>query len=175
MNKRAHNILIVVVLVVLGLVTDQLRPRAAHITGALTPPAPKGYVMVAKAIDGDTLELADGRMVRYLGIDTPETVDPRKPVQCFGHEASDYNRSLVQGKAVRLVKDIEDTDKYGRLLRYIYLEDGTMVNLTLVAGGYARSLTWPPNITHAKEFLAAERDARSSGRGLWSTCEHLAK
>ncbi len=131
---------------------------------------PKGYVLVSHAIDGDTLELADGRRVRYLGMDTPETVHPKKPVQCYGPEASAYNHSLVDSRVVRLVRDVEDTDKYGRLLRYIYLEDGTFVNLALVSQGYARVYTWPPNIAHTKEFIAAQTRAQADHQGLWSKC-----
>src|SRR3990172_7201954 len=78
-------------------------------------------VKVTRVIDGDTIELGDGRRVRYIGIDTPETVDPRKPVECFGKEAAAKNRELVDGKMVEMEKDASETDKYGRLLRYIYV------------------------------------------------------
>lgn len=137
--------------------------------------APPGYALVTRVVDGDTIEVDGGRKVRYLGMDTPETVDPRKAVQCFGHEASEYNRSLVQDQFVRLVRDVEDTDRYGRLLRYIYREDGTFVNLKLVADGYAHVYTWPPNVAHTQEFVAAQASARTAGRGLWSACPPLHK
>src|SRR3990167_3408922 len=78
-------------------------------------------VLVTRVIDGDTIEIEGGQKVRYIGIDTPETVDPRKPVQCFGVEASNKNKELVSGKRDRLEKDVSETDKYGRLLRYIYI------------------------------------------------------
>lgn len=127
----------------------------------------KGTVRVSRVIDGDTVELASGERVRLIGIDTPESVDPRKPVQCFAKEAATYTRSLLEGKAVRLVADVEDRDKYGRLLRYVHLNDETFVNLALVRDGYARVYTYPPNVAHAKEFVGAEREAREAQRGLW--------
>lgn len=128
---------------------------------------PEASVRVLRVVDGDTFALANGERVRLIGIDTPESVDPRKPVQCFGKEAAAHMRTTVEGKSVRLVADIEDRDKYGRLLRYTYLSDGTFVNLALVRDGYARAYTYPPNVAHAKEFVAAEREAREAKRGLW--------
>lgn len=129
------------------------------------------YVRVTRAIDGDTIETEAGEKVRYIGVNSPESVDPRRSVQCFGQEASAYNRELVEGKNVRLVKDISETDKYGRLLRYVYLEDGTFVNLTLVQNGYARASTFPPDVKYSKTFVAAEREAREKMRGLWDACK----
>ena len=130
-------------------------------------------VQVSRVVDGDTIVLADGRKVRYIGINTPETVDPRRPVQCFGTEASAFNHTLVAGKTVRLEKDISETDKYGRLLRFVYLEDGTLVNETLVREGYASASAFPPDITKQDLFFAAEREARAAHAGLWNpeTCD----
>ena len=125
---------------------------------------------VARVIDGDTIELVGGERVRYIGIDTPETVDPRKPVMCFGHEASARNKELVEGKEVRLVKDITDRDKYGRLLRYVYVGD-LFINDALVREGYAHVYTYPPDVAMNERFLAAEREAREAGKGLWSACK----
>lgn len=126
--------------------------------------------LVARVIDGDTIELETGDKVRYIGVDTPETVHPKKPVQCFGKEASNRNKELVAGKRVRLVKDISETDHYGRLLRYVYLADGTFINLELARAGYARAATFPPDVKHAEEFVAAARTARLAQRGLWAVC-----
>jgi len=125
--------------------------------------------LVTRVIDGDTIEIEGGQKVRYIGIDTPETVDPRKPVQCFGVEASNRNKQLVDGKRVRLEKDISETDKYGRLLRYVYI-DNIFVNLALVQGGFAYSSTYPPDVKHQNQFLEAERLAREQKTGLWSAC-----
>lgn len=130
-------------------------------------------LQVKRAIDGDTIELEDGRKVRYIGINTPESVDPRRGVQCFGKEASAFNRELVEGRAVRLEKDVSETDKYGRLLRFVYLEDGTFVNERLVSEGYAAASPYAPDISKKDFFKAAEMKARQEGRGLWSpaTCD----
>lgn len=155
-------------------ITDILHPSApaGRSSGAITVPtvAPDGTVLVAHAVDGDTIKLEGGETVRYLGIDTPETVDPRKPVACFGPEASHANHTLVDGKRVRLVADVEDRDKYHRMLRYVYLADGTFVNLALARDGFAAAYTYPPNVAHAEEIRAAAREARIAKRGLWGTC-----
>lgn len=126
-------------------------------------------VKVSRVIDGDTVELADGRRVRYIGIDTPETVDPRKAVQCFGKQASDQNRELVEGKEVELEKDISETDKYGRLLRYIYIGD-VFVNDYLIRQGFAHASSYPPDIKYQSQFQEAEKEARENNRGLWNAC-----
>lgn len=125
--------------------------------------------LVTKVIDGDTIDVLIGgetKRVRYIGIDTPETVHPSKPVECFGFEASNKNKELVAGKMVQLVKDISETDKYGRLLRYVYV-DGVFVNLALVEGGYANVYSYPPDVAKIDLFLEAERKARASSVGLW--------
>lgn len=128
-----------------------------------------GLVLVVRVIDGDTIELEGGQRVRYIGIDTPETVDPRKPVQCFGKEASDYNKQLVEGKRVHLEKDITESDKYDRLLRYVYIND-TFVNLSLVQDGYAYSYSYPPDVKYQDRFVEAQRVAREQKKGLWGAC-----
>lgn len=130
----------------------------------------KELTQVKRVIDGDTIELTDGKRVRYIGIDTPETVDPRKPVQCFGREAHDKNAELLSGKEVRLEKDISETDKYGRLLRYVYVND-VMVNDTLVREGFAHASSYPPDIKYQEQLTQAEAEARQQERGLWSSCE----
>lgn len=128
-----------------------------------------GSVKVTRIIDGDTIEIEGGERVRYIGIDTPETVDPRKPVQCFGVEASKKNKEFVEGQRVRLEKDITDRDKYNRLLRYVWVGD-TFVNLELVKQGFAQSYSYPPDIKYQDQFVAAERQAREAKVGLWGAC-----
>ena len=135
------------------------------------PPSALVEAKVVRVIDGDTIEVdIEGSLynVRYIGIDTPETVHPQKPVEYFGKEAAERNRELVEGKRVRLENDIEDKDKYGRLLRYVWVGD-TMVNAELVRLGYAYSYTYPPNVKYQDYFLQLEREAREQGRGLWSS------
>lgn len=124
---------------------------------------------VTRVIDGDTIEIEGGERVRYIGIDTPETVDPRKTVQCFGIESSKKNKELVEGKMVRLEKDITDRDKYNRLLRYVWIDE-TLANLALVQGGFAHSYSYPPDIKYQDQFVTAERQAREAKLGLWNAC-----
>lgn len=124
---------------------------------------------VTRVIDGDTIEIEGGERVRYIGIDTPGTVDARKPVQCFGVEASNKNKELVEGKMARLEKDITNRDKYNRLLRYVYV-DNTFINLELVKQGFAYSYSYPPDIKYQEQFLKAQQEAREAMRGLWSAC-----
>lgn len=130
--------------------------------------------LVKKVIDGDTIELDNGQKVRYIGMDTPETVDPRRGVQCYGKEASNLNKKLVEGKEVRLEKDVSETDKYKRQLRYVYLKDENgaeiFVNDFLVREGYAKAVSYPPDIKFQDQFRASEKEARENNRGLWSSC-----
>lgn len=136
---------------------------AASVRPELTP------ARVTRVIDGDTIEVEiDGTTydVRYIGIDTPETVHPDKPVQCFGPEASARNKELVEGQMVGLEKDVSETDRFGRLLRYVWVGD-EMVNAALVRDGYAQVSTFPPDVRHQDLFLQLQREAREAGRGLW--------
>lgn len=126
--------------------------------------------LVTEVIDGDTIRIEGGYKVRYIGIDTPETVHPSKPVECFGIEASNKNKELVEGKRVRLEKDISETDKYGRLLRYVWIDD-LFVNDYLIRQGYAYAYTYPPDVKYAEQFAEAQREARENNRGLWSACK----
>jgi micrococcal nuclease len=129
---------------------------------------------VTRVVDGDTIRVdAGGRSerVRYIGIDTPESVRPGTPVQCYAHRAALENARLVRGERVRLVFDVERRDRFGRLLAYVYrARDGRFVNAALVRGGYARTLTIPPDVRFAERFARLAREARRAGRGLWSAC-----
>lgn len=147
-----------------------LRPWEDAANGGGGPGSTRAYV--ARAIDGDTIEVRiAGRLedVRYIGVDTPETVKPGTPVQCFGPRASAFNHSLVEGRRVRLVFGVERRDVYGRLLAYVYL-GRRLVNATLVRRGLARSLTIPPNDRLAPLFRRLELRAAKAGRGLWGAC-----
>ena len=130
---------------------------------------------VIEVIDGDTIDVRIGykrQRIRLVGIDTPETKDPRKPVQCFGHEASNHTAQLLpRGTIVRLEHDLEEHDIYNRLLAYVWrASDGLFVNLDLVTGGFADILSIAPNTAHADEFRAAMTAAKAAPRGLWATC-----
>lgn len=128
----------------------------------------KEKVKVLRVIDGDTFELTNGSKVRLIGVNTPETVKANTPVQAYGKEASDFTKKMLTGKTVYMAKDVGDTDKYGRLLRYVFLEDGKMYNEILAREGYARVMTIQPNVQYQKLFLQAERDAKGNNRGLWA-------
>ncbi len=109
--------------------------------------------------------------MRYIGVDTPESVKPGTAVECFAKRASAANARLVDGERVRLVLDAEPRDRYGRLLAYVYrARDDLFVNAALVRRGYAVPLTIPPNVEHADEFRSLAAKARENGRGLWSAC-----
>ena len=144
--------------------------------GGPSKPTAPGTATLSRVVDGDTIRVRiKGReeRVRLVGIDTPESVKPGTPVQCFALAASARTKALLpKGSAVRLVRDVEERDRYGRLLAYVYrARDDLFVNLALVREGYAVVLTVPPNVAHTGEFVAAAGDAREHGRGLWSRCE----
>jgi micrococcal nuclease len=129
-------------------------------------------VVVSRVVDGDTVEVRLGgetEDVRYIGVDTPETVKPGAPVDCFGPQASAFNHRLVESRRVRLVLGEERRDVYGRLLAYVYLGD-RFVNAELVRRGLARTLTIPPNDRYAERFERLEIAASRAGRGLWGAC-----
>ena len=137
-------------------------------------------IMVTRAVDGDTLKLANNERVRLIGIDTPEIHesvklyrDARKNkqditvIQALGRKSHEFTKKLVEGKQVRLEFDAEKRDKYGRLLAYVYLQDGTFVNAEIVKQGYANLMTFPPNVKYADLFQKLYREAREAKRGLW--------
>jgi micrococcal nuclease len=140
-----------------------------------SPPEHGGAAVVVEVIDGDTVVLdVDGReeSVRLIGVDTPETRHPERPVECFGPEATEFTEHLLPpGTAVRLERDIENRDDYGRLLGYVFrASDDVFVNYELVRNGYAVPLSIEPNVTHASLFVEAARSAEADDTGLWATC-----
>jgi len=139
--------------IILALIFTLLAPGCSKIN--------ENAVLVARIIDGDTIEIEDGVKVRYIGIDTPEIGEP------YYLEATEANRQLVGGKKIRLEKDAEDNDQYGRLLRYVWVGE-IMVNAELVRLGYAYSYSYPPNLKYQAHFLQLEKEAREQKRGLWS-------
>ena len=129
---------------------------------------PKTF-LVTRVVDGDTIEVdfyGEKKKVRYIGIDTPEIEKANTPAECYGVEAKKRNNELMTGKYVELVKDVSETDKYGRLLRYVYV-DGDFINLRLVEEGYADVFTYPPDVKYAELFKEAKRSAKNEGKGLW--------
>lgn len=179
--RTLQGIIAVIAVLVLSLtLPDAL--RAPKEEPAVTAPATVATststtLVVTKVVDGDTIDVAmagEDVRIRLLGINTPETVDPRRPAQCFGKEASAFAKQLLSGKVVRLEADPsqDDRDRYGRLLRHVFLEDGTHVNLKLVAEGYAYEYTYEHAGRYQEIFKDAERAARVAGKGLWNpnTC-----
>ena len=163
MRRTAPLVLMIAVLVVL-----LVRGRDHGTADAF------GQGEVVRVVDGDTIRVRLGdrtERVRYIGVDTPESVKPGTPVQCYAKRAAAANAALVAGQRVRLVGDVEHRDRYGRLLAYVYREpDGAFVNAQLVRDGYARTLMIAPNVAHARQFAQLARTARESGRGLWTAC-----
>ena len=148
-------------------VTPEATTTAVIITGEIAT--------VAFAIDGDTVELTDGRRVRYIGIDAPETAHEGKSAECFGNEARVENSKRTNGKKVRLEKDISETDGYGRLLRYVYADQparagAPLINEQLVKDGFARAWNVPPDEKYKDALLVLQQEAREARRGLWELC-----
>jgi micrococcal nuclease len=172
MDKRRAWMLIAFVLVLavpacVDLVLPTEIPQPPDVS---TPAFERTEALVVRVIDGDTIKVRlDGQVysVRYIGIDTPETVHPDKPIEWMGPEASEANRRLVEGQTVYLEKDVSEVDQYGRLLRYVYLADGAFVNAELVRLGYAQVSTFPPDVRYQDLFLEKQREAREAERGLW--------
>ena len=152
-----------------------LEPTAVPFGGA--PIGETERATVVAVVDGDTIKIDRGQgieRVRYIGVDTPETVHPSKPVEFMGKEASAANKALVEGREVLLERDLTELDRYGRLLRYVWVEDPsspsglTFVNAALLAGGFAQVVTYPPDVRYVDLYLDAQREAREQGRGLWA-------
>lgn len=155
------------------LITPSPKPTLANVLPAYIQTA-----IVTKVIDGDTIEIDTGQKIRYIGIDTPETQHPTKGLECFGQEAKAKNKELIEGRRVRLIRDVSETDRYGRLLRYVYLTDitpsasseGFFVNEYLVKEGYAYAATFPPDIKYNDYFKKLQDQAMQDKKGLWSAC-----
>ena len=142
-----------------------VRCGIAFLFGVLAATAAPGQV-VERVVDGDTIIVEGVGRVRLIGVDTPETVHPNRPVEFFGKEASAFAKGLLEGKRVRLEYDQERQDRYGRTLAYVYLDDGTFVNAEIIRRGYGHAYTRFP-FRHMEEFRQFEREARDNRRGLW--------
>jgi micrococcal nuclease len=188
MTHRHIRLIILVAVVVMSAVVGVLSPThnapstsvASTTTQAASATSTNNTYPIVRVVDGDTIVIKlDGKdvKVRLIGINTPETVDPRRPVQCFGKEASDKAKStLTPGTLVDIETDpSQDThDKYGRLLAYVFLPDGSLFNEYMVAEGYAYEYTYHVPYKYQKEFKAAQASAQAAGKGLWApgTCGH---
>lgn len=139
---------------------------------APSPPDDAQKALVTRAVDGDTLEFADGTRVRLIGINTPESVDPRRPVEAYGKEAAAYTQELTAGQEVLYVPGQTPQDRYGRLLAWVWLPNGEFLNAKLVYDGYAQVYTFADNPDHADLLLECQREAREANRGLWALPEY---
>lgn len=159
-NLRFNSLVLVIVFAVMGC-NSSTEPFDTQ----------DGFEMarVSRVIDGDTVELTDGRRIRYLEIDTPETVHPDKPVECFGPEAAERNRDLVEGREVELLSDGPNMDDFGRYLRYVFVE-GTFVNAELVWEGYAVASSYGHQGRLFQTLVQLQRAAQDNNTGLWAVC-----
>jgi len=170
MNNRKTLVLAISIAVLVFSIARHLKHA-----GFLSSESYQKDFFVSRVIDGDTLELSNGQIVRYMGIDTPELKEKQdadwvyKPMP-YSEEALKLNRGLVEGRAVSLEFDVQKRDRYNRLLAYVYVE-GKMVNIEMVRQGYAMIYTFPPNVKYAGRFLEAQKEARKEKRGLWSDLE----
>jgi micrococcal nuclease len=166
-NKR---ILIVITSLVLALILEALPSTKTKQSISESPnkentQPSREKTKVIKVIDGDTIEITGNQKVRYIGMDTPEISDKK---ECYGIEASNKNKDLVLNQEIEIEKDVSETDRFGRLLRYVYIE-GQMVNEILIREGFAKVSTFPPDIKNKDIFLKAEQEARNNNKGLWGT------
>ena len=191
MNKILVNVIVFLTLMVLFIgfkegnwlqnlgLTDSYKPQNTY--SKTTINGSKDGIeksQVRRVVDGDTVELTNGQKIRLLNIDTPETVKANTPVMCYGPEASTFTKKLLTDKMVQLTADKEADDKYGRGLRFIFL-DGVdtsnvenSINAELVKNGFARMVVYKPNNTYAKEFQTWENEAKSKKLGLWGSCKN---
>lgn len=175
MSKRQRKLLLRTVIALLlflaGGISAALQDKPQVVPTALQA----GYYRVAQFEDGDTVTVdmaGQEERVRFIGVDTPETKDPRKPVQCFGKAASDFTKQLIGSNHVKLEADPTNTnrDRYNRLLRYVYLPDGRLVNLEIIKQGYGFAYVSFP-FEKMEQFRAAQTEAREANRGLWADCK----
>lgn len=151
-------------LILIGFFVFSQKPQISPIT--LNTPTPNiSFAKVTRVIDGDTIVIETGQHIRYIGINTPEV----ETNECFATEASEVNKNLVLGKTVKLEKDISDTDKYGRLLRYVFV-DNNFINDELIKNGSARVETVKPDTKYESEFVTWQKFAKVNHLGLWGKC-----
>lgn len=166
-RRRLIPLALLVLALGAGYVSGRLQGDDGSVDGPALP-ADARPTTVTRVVDGDTVVLAGPGKVRLIGVDTPEVYGGR---ECFGPEASDYAKRMLDGRRVSYTVGREARDRYGRLLAYVWLEDGRSFNALLVAGGYARTLTIRPNDIYERDFARLARSARDRGHGLWGPCK----
>lgn len=181
MNKISSKILFIILLALLfvfigfylSIKSKNRQPPTTNyqpITISLSPSPTRQKAKVSFVFDGDTIELTDKRRVRYIGINAPELNIKEKKPQCFATDSAKINKELVLGQEIEMEKDASETDKYGRLLRYAYI-DGIFINDFLLRQGFAKLDLIPPDLTYSEQFKAAEKEAKENKRGLWGKCQ----
>lgn len=176
---RSLGIVVLAVLLFLGVLAqlaagdragaEQLLKQIALLLGVESQ-TQDNLAIVKRVVDGDTIVVEIGGQeyrVRYIGVDAPESTTRQ---ECYGREAARFNRTLVEGQTVRLERDVSETDRYGRLLRYVYLANGEMVNEVIIREGYALARSFPPDVKYQERLREAEREAKQKRRGLWRSC-----
>lgn len=173
-----HIQYIALLLVVIGYIFFDIQPinqvsYEEDIVAEQTSDVPEGFFAVTKVVDGDTIKIdrnGNVETIRLIGVNTPETVDPRKEVQCFGKEASDYLSNLLHTSFVRIETDVtqDPEDRYGRMLAYVFTQDGVMVNKLLIEKGFAFEYTYNVPYQYQSQFKQAEQEARMAGVGMWA-------
>jgi endonuclease YncB( thermonuclease family) len=174
-QKRRKLIFWVIAFIFIIAIGLEEAPNNSQILKSFSESTKPGYIDVIRVDDGDTITVSINNKeekVRFIGIDTPETQHPKKPVQCFGRAAQKFTENLISNQQVRLIADPKDDDRdiYNRLLRYVYLPDGTLVNAEVIRQGYGFAYTVFP-FTKKDEFRALEKEARLHKIGLWDTCQ----
>ena len=177
LRKKSLIYVLALILAILQLIFYKDNPLPKSLTNPTNTPTPnitvapyeKQKVKVLRVIDGDTIEIEGNIKLRYIGINTPELHDPKRPVECFGQIPSDENKKLVEGKEIYIQRDISETDKYKRLLRYVWVGD-LFVNDYLIRQGFAQVSTFPPDVKYIPQFLTAQTEAQNNVRGLWKDC-----
>ena len=159
-------LLIIALLVSFGVLQRDRFPGAGG-SGQRVPRDASEWRLVVRVVDGDTLLLDGNERVRLIGVNTPESVDPRRPVEEFGKEAAEFVRRLAEGQRVRLEFGDESQDRYGRTLAFVHLESGIFLNAEIIRQGYGHAYTRYP-FKYADEFRALEQEARANNRGLWA-------
>lgn len=172
-KKRLFKAVLALVIFLIGGLSAALQDKPSAVPVALQA----GFYQVTQFDDGDTVIVNMGGVeekVRFIGVDTPETKDPRKPVQCFGQAASAFTKTLIADNPVKLESDPTNTnrDRYGRLLRYVYMPDGTFVNQEIIRQGYGFAYVSFP-AQKLEQFKAAQAEARTANRGLWASCKPI--
>lgn len=184
LSKKQKQYLVAIALVLIaglfGIDINELKNVQKNIIPSSTPiPFPTGQTVESKVtsvIDGDTIVVEGGHKVRYIGINAPETSKDtsgkKTGEQCFADESYLENKRLVEGKVIKLVRDVSNTDKYGRLLRYVYVND-IFINDYLVINGYAKTMTIKPDVRYYEKFKVSQSHAKSKNLGIWKACPTL--